>query len=385
MNTSQKKRILILSTAYLPLLGGSELAIKNTTDRIGNYEFDLITTRTLPSLAPVERIGNVRVFRVGGQLELLSFLVPKAFLPIRMAYRAWRLHRKHHYAFLHAYQASQAAGAAWLLKFFYPKLPLLLTIQEGKELGRQSWLTRFFRRLIVMRASAVTVISNYLREYVRKLRPNLPTSVIPNGVDGEKFGRQISDQKVNQLRQSLRIPANHQVVISISRLVQKNGIADLIRAIEQVRADQAVTLLLVGGGEDESQLRILSRTIKGVQIVFTGSVDPSLLPLYMRLGNVFVRPSHSEGLGNSFLEAMASGVPVIGTPVGGIPDFLVDGETGLYCRPGDPRSIADAINRILSDRALAKKLVHNGYQVVRERYQWSDVAQHMKTVYDSIA
>jgi glycosyltransferase involved in cell wall biosynthesis len=384
MYTSPKKRVLILSTAYLPLLGGSELAIKNITDRITDYEFDVITTRPRSNLAPVERVGNVRVFRVGGKLELFSFLVPKAFLPLRMAWRAHKLHRKNPYTFMHAYQASQAAGAAWLLKFFYPRLPLILTLQEGKELNKQSWLTQFFRRLLIVRADRMTAISNYLKKYVQQLRPRMPVEVIPNGVDQDIFSGALPEHKISQLRQVLRIPDNHRIVLSISRLVEKNGVGDLIRAMEHIHARQAVTLLLVGSGQDEAPLRELARTIKGAQIVFTGRVDPGLLPLYMRLSDVFVRPSLSEGLGNSFLEAMAARIPVVATPVGGIPDFLTDGETGLYCVPGNSRDIAEKISRILGDDVLAQKLVHNGYNLVQERYRWDDIALRMKSLYDTI-
>ena len=78
---------------------------------------------------------------------------------------------------------------------------------------------------------------------------------------------------------------------------------------------------------------------------------------------------------------MAAGVPIIGTPVGGIPDFLKDGETGLFCRVGDPEDIAEKIKMILSDESLKSRLTLNGRKLVEEKYTWDKIAEQMKEVY----
>jgi len=97
-----------------------------------------------------------------------------------------------------------------------------------------------------------------------------------------------------------------------------------------------------------------------------------------------VRPSRSEGLGVSFLEAMAAGLPIIGTPVGGIPDFLKDGETGLFTKVDDPEDLAKKIELLFSDEALRQKLVRNGRKLVEEKYQWSKIARDMGKIFKEL-
>src|SRR3989344_5996119 len=185
---TQKSRVLILTTAYLPQVGGSELSIKNITDRLPGINFDLITSRPSKNLPEYEKIGNVDVYRIGNLFSLSSFLLPKNFLPIAVFFKACQLMRKHgQYNIIHAYQASQAAGGGWLLKWRYPDIPFIVTVQEGKVLNQQSWLTRFFRYIIFRKTDVVTVISNYLAHYVKSQNPKIPINVIPNGVDLEKF------------------------------------------------------------------------------------------------------------------------------------------------------------------------------------------------------
>ena len=104
------------------------------------------------------------------------------------------------------------------------------------------------------------------------------------------------------------------------------------------------------------------------------------MPAYLWMSDIFIRPSLSEGMGNSFIEAMAAGVPIIGTRVGGIPDFLVDGETGLFCEVRDSQSIADKINILLSDEALRQSLIANGRKIVSEKYNWDGIAGRMKGI-----
>ena len=131
---------------------------------------------------------------------------------------------------------------------------------------------------------------------------------------------------------------------------------------------------------DEAGVGVLER------VLFTGHLSHDELPLYLHLSDIFVRPSRSEGMGNVFIEAMAAGLPVIGTPVGGITDFLFDPDrtklgkvtpTGLFCDVDDPASIARAAIRLVEDEALRERIVESGSAMVREKYDWDALARAM--------
>ena len=373
---ADKSRILILTTAYLPQVGGSELAIKNITDRLPEFKFDLITSRFSSDVPANEKIGNVNVYRVGNSLSRFSFLLPKNFLPIAIFLKARKLISQHgSYDFMHAYQASQAAGGGWLLKWFYPQIPLLVTVQEGKVLTSQSWLTRFFRYLIFRKADLATVISNYLARYVASQNKNLPVALIPNGVDLNQFP--VS---------SFQFPNKEKTVITVSRLVEKNGVKDLIGAMAIVtKTIKNVNLLIIGDGPLKEGLKSKVKSLRlEDNIEFLGEISNNQLPQYLNKAIVFVRPSLSEGLGTAFLEAMASGVAIIGTPIGGIPDFLKDRETGLFCEPENPQSIADKIVEVIENQDLKNKLIKNARELVEEKYNWDNIALKFRNIYETI-
>lgn len=124
----------------------------------------------------------------------------------------------------------------------------------------------------------------------------------------------------------------------------------------------------------------------GIQrhVLFAGSVPNEQLPAYLAIADVFIRPSRSEGLGISFLEAMAAGVPVIGTPVGGIPDFLKDGETGLLCQSNDPTSLARAIDRLFGDERLRTSIVERARALMEKDYRWKSIAQNYDRIFQEL-
>jgi len=128
----------------------------------------------------------------------------------------------------------------------------------------------------------------------------------------------------------------------------------------------------------------VGRAEKKSRVIFLGYVPHEEMPPYLQVSDIFVRPSLSEGLGNSFLEAMAAGIPVIATPVGGIPDFLIDGETGLYCQAENPRSIAQKVEKLLKDKESRDYIVKRAGEVVRKRYEWSGVATAMKDIFSNL-
>lgn len=381
----KSKRILILSTSYKPLVGGSEIAIEEVTSRLPDYEFDLITARPDKKLPAFEKIGGVNVFRVGNSLGLFHFLLPKNFLPLAIFFKAKKLLSANEYHLIHAFQASQAAAAAWLLKFFYPKLPLVLTMQEGKDLKKQNFLTNLFRNLIIRKADRITAISQYLKNYILEIRKKISVTVIPNGVDVDKFSQEFSYGQLSELADCLGIRPGEKVIVSASRLTFKNGIDSLIKAVGFLHQQNSALewkLLLVGDGGLKKEMQNLSAGL-GIEkkIIFAGTVSHSDLPQYLKIADVFVRPSRTEGLGNSFLEAMVAEVPVIGSSAGGIKDFLTDGETGLVCDPENPEDIARKIERILADESLRKEVVRNAKQLVVEKYDWDKIALEYKKIY----
>ena len=398
----EKSKVLILSSAYLPLIGGSELAIKNITDRLSDFEFDLITARLDKSTSEYEKAGNVSVFRVGGSLSLSTLLLPKSFLPILIFFEAIKLLEKHDYAAVHAFQASGAAGAGWLLKYFYPKLPFIVTLQEGKNLQEQGFLINFFRKLILKKADRATAISQYLRNYILSVNKNLKVDVIPNGVNIDDFSRNFSYGELTDLENKLGIKPDDKVIVSVSRLVWKNGLDLLIEAIKILNFKLQVPnskLLIIGEGPLEKSLKSKVKSLKlDDRVIFTGSVENQDLPIYLKISDVFVRPSRSEGLGISFLEAMAANVPIVATKVGGIPDFLEDPSTGsigspqagsgqatgLFCS-GEPEDIAFKIRIILENDKLRGELVNNARALVAEQYNWDKIAVEFDKLYKSLS
>jgi len=365
------KRILIFSIAYHPIVGGAEVAVRNITDRLLSYEFDLISCR-FGNHPRQEKIGNVNVYRVGWGNRIGKYLYPL------FAYRlATKLHRQKEYQIVWAIMAAYASGAAMLFLRKFPKVKFLLTLQEGDPIEyiheRVRWFSSAWQK-IFKRADYIQAISNFLADWAKKEGAVCPVEVVPNGVDLDRIKNQ-----------ELRIKNNEKfVIITTSRLVHKNGIDILIRACAKLQVT-SYKLQVFGSGPDEAKLKSLAKEL-GIadRIEFLGHIEPDELPKYYTEADIFVRPSRSEGLGNSFLEAMAAGVPVIGTPVGGIPDFLIDGETGLFCQVDDPSDLAEKMERLIADEQLRQKLIINGGKLVAEKYDWNIIAGRMNNIFQRL-
>jgi glycosyltransferase involved in cell wall biosynthesis len=339
-----------------------------------------VTSRLRRALPAVERTEGVTIVRVGLGSPADKFLYLAA-APLR----ALRLGR---FDLVHAVMVSGGAFAAAA----YLKLrgrPSLLTLQDGdSEEYVRRYLGPFFRAYAPLHRpfTRVHAISTALAE--RAVRYGVPAGrivVVPNGCDPHLFEDPPSPEATAGLRRALDLDGAR-VVISVSRLVLKNGIDRLLQAFPAVlREVPDAALLLVGEGEDRAALERTAEALGiAARVRFAGAVPHAEIADYLRLGEVFVRPSLSEGLGTAFLEAMACGLPIVGAQTGGIPDFLDDGRTGLFCDPDRPDTIADALRRLLRDASLARTLAHNGRALVAERYRWEAVAKRIGTLYDGL-
>jgi glycosyltransferase involved in cell wall biosynthesis len=231
------------------------------------------------------------------------------------------------------------------------------------------------------RSSKVTAISSYLKERAKTFGFNGKVHIIPNGVNFSVFRNNFSERDINDTKKKLGFLESDKIIFSASRLVEKNGISDLVQAMAYLSND--FKLVVAGDGEEkENLLNLVQKNGLEKRVCFLGFILQRDLPLWMAISFAFVRPSLSEGLGNSFLEAMAMKLPVIGTAVGGISDFLIDGETGLIVIPGNPQSIAAVVLRLHSDNDLRQKIVQKAFSMVKERYDWNNLSISFKMIFD---
>ncbi len=369
-------KVLIFSTAYLPFIGGAELAIKEITARLlpVDFSFDLITLNLDRKQKPEEQIGNIRVIRLA---------CSKLFFPIAAFVRARKLHRKNPYDAVWSIMASHGGFAGLFFKYHFPNVPFILTLQEGDSFShiykRAFFVWPLFKRIFNY-ADTITAISNYLADWAKKMGAKADIHVIPNGVNVEAFSvKRLASSKREELRQKLGIKPEDKIIITTSRLVPKNGVTDLIESLRYL--PENIKLLICGTGSLESSLKLnVNRYTLNARVRFFGFVPNNTLPQYLHASDIFCRPSLSEGMGSSFIEAMAAGLPVIATPVGGIPDFLEDGKTGLFCEVGNPNSIADKVQLLLSNNSLREKIIENASKMVREKYDWNSISPKMQEV-----
>jgi glycosyltransferase involved in cell wall biosynthesis len=276
---------------------------------------------------------------------------------------------------------------AAVFKLFARRPRFVLTLQEGdppehiKKVARPVW--PLFKRAFSS-ADVVQAISSFLAEFATSMGHLKEPVVIPNGVDIAHFGKEHDDEDVAAALAVLGEKASNRYLITTSRLVPKNAVDVVIRSLAFL--PENVVFLVLGIGPQEAELRTLA-TDEGVanRVRFLGQVDHAVLPTYLSLSDVFVRPSRSEGMGNSFLEAMAAGVPVVGTQFGGIADFLFDPDlnpntepTGFAVAPDDPIQLAEKISRALTDELLTDSIMHNARELVVKEYDWDLIAPEMR-------
>jgi sugar transferase (PEP-CTERM/EpsH1 system associated) len=239
-------------------------------------------------------------------------------------------------------------------------VPVAIHSEHGYEIEMLHGLSRkkrWIRRAVYAMCDCVFTVSEQLREY-HALQAGVSQesiSVIPNGVDTIKFAPRW--EKRSELRQKFGLPVGSLVLGSVGRLVAIKGQNVLLAAAGLLLKRGAdLQVVLAGSGPELEPLKKIAETspeLRG-RVTFLGSCDE--IPDVLNALDVFVLPSLSEGMSNTLLEALASGVPVIATRVGGNPEVVEHGQTGLLCPSGDVTALADCIDQLLSNLELRGQL-----------------------------
>ena len=306
--------------------------------------------------------------------SLLYRLMPACFVLAGML-AIWRLCRRGRYDVIHVHWPLPLALFGWSAQRARPAR--LVTTFYGVELRWVKGTLPFLKGFLAWaarRSDHVVAISNYTAGELRELA-DVPIEVIPYTAS------------LPEVNAASAAPDGAGPVLFVGRLVERKGVAHLIEAIARL-GPTGPPLEIVGEGPERPALQALAQRLGvGQRVVFRGKVAPHELQGSYARAAVCVLPSvldargDTEGLGVVLLEAMNHGTPVIASRVGGIPDIVEDGVSGLLVPPGDPEALAAALRRLRDDPALARQLGEAGRRRLREQFSWPAIVQRWLDLY----
>lgn len=294
-----------------------------------------------------------------------------------------RFFRRHNVVAFNFHYASLAAFPIALLRLFHLYQGELILSFHGADLTTARKGGRIERALwgfVLDNTTAIVACSRALAADVREFagaRGGRVRAVL-NGLDIDRFVSSID--RASGLPPGLR---DREFILSVATLEQKKGLDVLLRAFADVRrANPGLALALLGRSHGaEADLRALANELNvSDDVFFCNKVPHPQVGLFLERARAFCLPSRSEPFGIAILEAGAYRLPVVASRVGGIPEIIVDGETGLLVEAGDSEALACALNRVLRDRDLARNLGARLYDSVRSNLSWRRAYQEYRTL-----
>jgi len=257
--------------------------------------------------------------------------------------------------------------------------PNLLSVW-GSDVFDFPFKSKFNMKLIqknLRAANQIASTSNIMKKQTESIyRPKKNIVVTPFGVDCEQFKPMTVERDKNKIR-----------IGTVKKMAPKYGISTLIKAFalvkEQVKED--IELILVGGGPQEEELKLLAKKLRvSDSIQFIGSIPHYTVPKWLNSFDIYVALSTSESFGVAILEASACGIPVVVSAVGGLPEVVKDGETGYIVPRNNPIAAAEKLASLVNNQKIREALGKVGREFVLKKYRWSENADRMERLYRKV-
>ncbi|MBI4061453.1 MAG: glycosyltransferase [Elusimicrobia bacterium] len=368
-------RVVMVSAGFWPALGGAERQALELSRALRARGADvLVLTRRVGRTSPRDEVQGVPVRRLrvlgSGVLDSLSFLFGALF---------WLLRRGGDYDAIHAHLAGSPALAAALAGSWLGK-PVLVKLGGGRGIGEiaassRTGLGRLKLRLLARLKPRFLAVVPDLAAEAREYLRGVSIEILPNGVDTARY-RPVSPEAKRALR--ARLGWSGVVFLYTGRFSREKRLPWFLKIWEEAARGREASLIFVGDGPERALLEpSLAGSAERIRVI--APMD-DVSELYAA-ADAFVLPSASEGLSNSLLEAMSSGLAVIASAVGGSAETLEDGVTGLLFARDDARAAAACVGRLLDEPGLGARLGMNARRVCEERYALTSVAARLEELY----
>ncbi len=380
-------RILFFNYEYPPLGGGAANAtayiLKEYSQNL-DLTVDLITT-SIDSDYHLEKLGNnifIHRLPIGKNKNNLHFQSQKDILIYtwKALFFSRQLILKNQYDLTHSFFTVPCGMISLIIKWRY-KIPYLVSLRGSDVPGyseRFSFLYKIIKpliRLIWKNSRAVIANSAGLKELALKTNPRQKIGIIYNGVDTSDFTP----------RPASRPNDKFIITTGASRLTARKGIRYAIEAVKKLSSVYPeLHLKIMGEGNQKENLENLVKKLElENNVKFLGRIPREKTAAYYQEASVFILPSFNEGMSNALLEALASGLPVIVTDVGGTRELITEGKNGFIVPLRDADAIASALKKLLKNPELREKIGAQNRQTA-EKISWRKVSEEYIQIYKNI-
>lgn len=380
-------KVLFLNYEYPPLGGGAANAnayILDEYKNISDLNVDLITS-SIDNQYHLEKIGagiNIHRLPIGKNKGNLHFQSQKDLLVYvwKAYFFSRRLVKKNKYDLSHSF-FTVPCGFLSLMFRWQNKIPYIVSLRGSDVPGYSERFRSLYKiinplvKLIWKKAAYIVANSQGLKELALKTNSRQSIQVIFNGVDVGNF---FPDEKKRDANRFL-------ITVGASRVTARKGINYLIEAIKILSVEyQNIYFKILGEGNDRIHLEELSRELKlENRVDFIGRISREKTTKYYQEADVFVLPSINEGMSNALLEAMASGLPVIVTNVGGTRELVQDGINGYVVPLRNANSIAKALKKMIDNPDIRIRMGEENRKKA-ESMSWGNVAKKYRELYKNI-
>jgi glycosyltransferase involved in cell wall biosynthesis len=365
-----RERIRVVELLATGSSGGAQEHVLNLMTRIDRERYEL-TVCSLSSGSAVRRLE-----RAGFDVCVIDPTDDEAAIEAVAAHlaaiRADVIHNHMYRAEVVGTQAALHVAEAGL-----PRPYVVSTVHSSRVRSDED--RDLIRRLTPRMDHLIAVSSSIVRKIEDEGRVGAPVTLIYNGIDLERYDQQLP---CCTLREEYGLPPEGPMVGVVARLEPEKGHPTLLDAWPSVLgAFPSASLLVIGEGSRRDAIEAQAAQL-GIapSVIFTGRRDD--VPAVTKALDIAVLPSYREAQGLTVLEAMALSRPVVASNVGGIPEMIEDGVTGLLVPPHDPVALAAAITRLLRDHPLADTLGRAGHDLVHDRFCVELMARAVETIYD---
>ncbi len=293
------------------------------------------------------------------------------------------LHRRFNFDLIHAHRIIPDGYAAILLGKRL-NIPVVCSARGGEayQVPFESRLCYLSFKRVLSASDRITTVSGALRDIVAENGFRQKTEVIYNGCNVDRF--HYADKA--EARKGLELPLDRKIFLFIGHIITSKGVLELIKAFHELKnRGSSALLIMIGFGDDVVKVEdeIKSRNLSE-SVILPGYIPHERLPLWINASDIFVLPSYQEGLPNVVLEAMACRKPVIATRVGGIPEVVSDGVTGILVEPRNVFQLTEAMQTLLRDEDLCSRLGVAAEGLINERFTWEASADSLIKIYQDL-